>query len=79
MTQYEANVMSHFNEEKRLQHVAVTRGREKVFLTYVRRYKIKEAVRSPFLSRLLPLTEFRKFPLTEAERDARGRYYCSDS
>ena len=67
MTSYEESVMSHFNGEKRLQHVAITRGREKVFLTYVRRNLVSELKESSFLMKLAPSAAFKCFPVSARE------------
>lgn len=71
MNMLETKAIEHFNEERRLQLVAVTRAREQAFITYVRVDWQKEPIEpSPFLARLEPLCKITRFPTTDVELDA---------
>ena len=70
MSLLEKRAMVFFHEERRLQHVAITRGKERVFLTYLRASKYKQMRPSTFLSRIKPLAKFTKFRKSAAERSA---------
>ena len=64
MTEIEQVVMLHFDEERRMLHVAVTRGRRRVFITYITHYTNTDThlcpiERSPFLDELIPLADFK--------------------
>ena len=69
--------MLHFEEERRLLHVAVTRARERAYVTYVRGDFIKdkkrwfEGERSFFLSSIVSSMQFTVFPRGEDEEQAR--------
>ncbi len=70
--------MVFFNEERRLQHVAITRGKERVFLTYLRATRTKDLEPSTFLNRIRPMAEFTKYKESAAEKRGhvlRGNLY----
>ena len=78
MTGIERVVMEHFEEERRLLHVAVTRAKEHVYVTYVRQNIIgtEECVTaepSTFLRRVKETMAFRRFPADGLERQLRNR------
>ena len=71
MSMLEKRAMVFFLEERRLQHVAITRGKERVFLTYLRASKFKELEPSAFLNRVKPVAKCIKFKESAAEKNAR--------
>jgi superfamily I DNA/RNA helicase len=74
MSNLEETCMNYFNEERRLMHVAITRGRENVFLSYLRWYETKtcwfEAKRSYFLDKLVQNAKRSTSPVSKIERTA---------
>lgn len=59
--------MQHFDEERRLLHVAITRGKERVFLTYLKATPGQGDGPSPFLAEIMPLAKVHKFEDSDDE------------
>ena len=72
--------MLHFEEERRLLYVAITRARERAYVTYVRGNLSKdkkqwfELERSFFLSSIVTSMQFTAFPLDEVEEQAQPAF-----
>ena len=82
MTPLEAACMQHFEEERRLLHVACTRARERLYLSYVRRwnsgrpgrYAERDPIAEPsyFLSEIIDTVEWTHFPPDQDEQRSLG-------